>query len=88
MSITPIATVKAYRRTGRAVVTVIRSTRRRRYVISLKRYHALREWTAFGDHPWKASGAWMKSSMEVYLWDCEQLDFSQGRPSILGKSSH
>lgn len=68
MSSTPFATVKAYRKTGRAIVTVIRGCRERQYVVSLKRYHSLREWTASGQRSWKASGAWMKNSMEAHLW--------------------
>ena len=65
----PDATTKAYRRTGRAVVTVEREGRPpRRLRLSLQRYHALREWTAFCDHPWKHSGACIKSSMTAYLW--------------------
>ncbi len=39
-----------------------------RYNVSLHRYHALREWTAFGSHPYKPSGAWLRSSMTAYLW--------------------
>jgi hypothetical protein len=66
---TPIATIKGYRRTGGAVVTVARQGRPpHRYSISLKRYRALQKCTAFGNHPWQASGAWMRTSMAVSLW--------------------
>ncbi len=69
MSATPIATINAYRRKGGAVVTVERQGRPpRRYRISLRRYKALQEWAAFGEHPWKTSGAYMRSSMAVSLW--------------------
>ena len=69
----PFATVRAYRRTGGAVVNVEREGRRtHRYHVSLRRYHALREWTAFGSHPYKSSGAWLRSSMTAYLWRCDR----------------
>ncbi len=71
----PVATVKAYRRTGGAVVTVERPGRpKHRYVVTLRRYHWLREWTltrgAGFARPncWRTSGAWMRSSLTVYLW--------------------
>ncbi len=70
----PVATVKAYRRKGGAVVTVTRAGRpKRRYVVSLRRYAALREWTltrgpAWNRPGWKASGAWMRGSIDVALW--------------------
>jgi hypothetical protein len=66
---TPIATIKAYRRTGGAVVTVERTGfPPHRYCVSLKRYRALQKWAAFGKHPWKMSGAWMRSSLTVSPW--------------------
>jgi hypothetical protein len=56
---TPIATIKAYRRTGFAAVTVERQGRpARRYRVSLRRYKALSRWAAFGQRTWKASGAY------------------------------
>lgn len=64
----PVATILASRRTGHAVVTVTRAGRTRRYVVSLRRYRALREWTAFGSHPWRRSGAWLRHRIRVYLW--------------------
>jgi len=65
----PVATIRAYRRTGGAVVTVQRKGRPpHRYHVSLRRYHALRQWTAFGSHPWRSSGAWLHSSLTAHLW--------------------
>ena len=66
---TPVATIRAYRKTGAAVVTVQREGRTpHRYQVSLKRYHALGEWILFGGHPWRTSGGWMRSSMQAALW--------------------
>lgn len=66
----PCITIKAYRVKGGAVVNVVRgSCEPRRYRVSLKRYAALREWTAFGRHHWRASGAWLRTSMTVYFWE-------------------
>jgi hypothetical protein len=66
---TPAATIKAYRRKGGAVVTVTRPGRPvHRYRVTLRRYHALRQWIAFGKHPWKSSGAWLHSSLNACLW--------------------
>jgi len=66
----PIAVVKAYRRTGGAVVTIERVGRpKRRHCVSLKRYNALREWTLAGRHPWRWSGGFMRTSMTAYLWE-------------------
>ena len=42
----PIATIRGYRRTGGAVVTVCRAGRIHRHRVTLRRYAALREWTA------------------------------------------
>jgi hypothetical protein len=64
----PVATIKAYRRKGGAIVPVERESRVRRYQVSLQRYHALREWLAFGGHPWKTSGAYLRSSVTASLW--------------------
>lgn len=64
----PVATIRAYRKTGGAVITVERQGRPpHRYRVSLRRYHALREWT-IRQHEWKTSGAYMRSSMAVSLW--------------------
>lgn len=64
----PVASIRASRRTGHAVVTVTRGGRTCRYVVSLRRYRALREWTVAGAHPWRSSGAWLRSGLRVYLW--------------------
>jgi hypothetical protein len=64
-----IAVIKAYRKSGCAIVTIERPGRpRHRYTVSLKRYHALREWCMFGKHPWRRSGGYMRSSFTAYLW--------------------
>lgn len=39
----PMAIIRTYRKTGGAVATVERQGRARRYQVSLRRYHALRE---------------------------------------------
>ena len=66
----PLATIRAYRRTGGAIITIERQGRPpHRYGVTLRRYHALREWTASGSDPWKTSGAWLKSSMTASLWE-------------------
>lgn len=64
---TPVAIVKAYKRKGRAIVTVKRQNRTpRRYCVSLRRYRALREWTPSNAME-QTSGAWLRSSMTVFL---------------------
>jgi hypothetical protein len=65
---TIVATVKGYRRTGGAVVTVARNGRSRRYSVSLKRWHALRDKLNVG-LPWMCYGAWLRSSMDVSVSD-------------------
>lgn len=57
---TKVATIEAYRRTGKAVVIVRRGSRSRRYHASLRRYNALRQWAARGSHRWVTSGAWQR----------------------------
>jgi hypothetical protein len=62
---TPMATTRASRRTGHAVIAVDRPGRPpHRCRVTLKCYRALREWV----HPWKCSGAWLKSSLNVSFW--------------------
>jgi len=69
----PLATVKAYRRTGGAVVTVEHHGRTHRYTVSLRRYHALREWSLTkAARRWRTSGAWMRSSMLCSIWGAPQ----------------
>ena len=68
----PVASIKAYRRTGGAVVSVEREGRApRRYRVSLRRYGALREWTL--RRPMGASGSWLKSSMTANLWAAKEV---------------
>ena len=66
----PLATIKAYRRTGGAIVTIERQGRvphRRR--VSLRRYASLREWTITrAARRWRTSGAWLRGSITVSLW--------------------
>lgn len=66
-----LASIRAYRRTGGAVVTVERVGRaRRRHRVSLRRYAALREWTlAAAARRWRTSGWWGRSSIAVSLWE-------------------
>lgn len=55
---TSVAAIRAHRKTGGAVVTVERPGEpQRRYQASLKRYQTLRQWTAFGSHPWRRAPA-------------------------------
>lgn len=69
----PLATIKAYRRKGGAVVTIERAGRpKHRHCVSLRRYHALREWTHTRPKPRYTSGAWLRSGMTVYLWGPSQ----------------
>ena len=69
----PLATIKAYRRTGGAVVTVERTGRTpHRHCVTLKRYHALRQWAVRLAGAPGTSGAWMRSSFTVSLWAAEQ----------------
>ncbi len=66
----PLASIRAYRRTGCAVVTVARQGRTpHRHRVSLRRYAALREWTlTCAARRWRTSGAWLRSSIAVSLW--------------------
>ncbi len=66
----PLALIKAYRRTGGAVVTIERAGRApHRHRISLRRYAALREWTITrAARRWRTSGALLRSSITVCLW--------------------
>jgi hypothetical protein len=69
-SAVPLASIRAYRRTGGAIVTVERRGRTaRRHRISLRRYAALREWTVTrAPRHWCTSGWWGRSSISVSLW--------------------
>lgn len=59
-----IATVKASRRTGCAVITIKRNGRARRHTVSLRRYRAFYFWT-IKHCPWKCTGAWMRHGMDI-----------------------
>lgn len=68
----PVAILKAYRRKGGAVVTVERTGRSaHRYRVTLRRYHTLRKWL-IQQACWKASGAWLRSSLTVSLWHIDK----------------
>ena len=60
----PLATVKAYRRTGCAVITIERNGRVRRHTVSLRRYRTFYFWT-IKKCPWKCNGAWMRHGMDI-----------------------
>ena len=66
----PLASIRAYRRTGGAIVTIVRAGRApHRYRVSLRRYAALREWTVTrAARRWRTSGALLRSSIAVSLW--------------------
>ena len=65
----PIATIRGYRRTGGAVVTVCRAGRIHRHRITLRRYALLRKWTVtHAARLWRTSGWWGRSSIAVSLW--------------------
>jgi hypothetical protein len=66
----PLASIRAYRRTGGAIVTVERAGRApHRHRISLRRYATLREWTITrAPRRWRTSGWWGRSSIAVSLW--------------------
>ncbi len=66
----PLASIRAYRRTGCAIVTVARTGRApHRHRVSLRRYALLREWTITrAARRWRTSGAWLRGSITVSLW--------------------
>ncbi len=66
----PLATIKAYRRTSCAIVTIERAGRApHRHRVSLRRYALLREWTLTrAARRWRTSGAWLRGSIAVSLW--------------------
>ena len=67
----PLASIRACRRTGCAVVTIERTGHApHRHRISLRRYAALREWTlTAAARLWHTSGPWLRSSIAVSLWE-------------------
>ena len=66
----PLASIRAYRCTGGAIVTVERAHRApHRHRVSLRRYALLREWTLTrAARRWRTSGAWLRSRIAVSLW--------------------
>ncbi len=67
----PLAAIRAYRKTGCAVVTIERAGRApHRHRLSLRRYAALREWTITrAPRRWCTSGWWGHRSIAVSLWE-------------------
>ena len=66
----PLASIRAYRKTGCAVVTIERAGRApHRHRVSLRRYALLRKWTITrAAHRRRTSGAWLRGSLTVSLW--------------------
>ena len=66
----PIATIRAYRKTGCAIVTIERQGRApHRHRVSLRRYAAMREWTIVrAARRWRTSCWWGRGSIAVSLW--------------------
>jgi hypothetical protein len=66
-----LASIRAYRKTGCAIVTVEQRRRTdRRHRISLRRYAAPLEWTIIrAARRWQTSGWWGRSSIAVSLWE-------------------
>ena len=67
----PLAVIRAYRKTGCAVVLIARAGRAsHRHRVSLRRYAALRAWTITrATRRWKTSGALLRGSITVSLWE-------------------
>ncbi len=66
-----LASIRAYRRAGRAIEIVERARRTpHRPRISLGWYALLRDWTITrAARLWRTSGAWLRSSIAVSLWE-------------------
>ena len=66
----PMAVIRAYRKTGCAIVIVERALRTpHRHRVSLRRYAALREWTITrAARRWRTSGCSDRSSFVLSLW--------------------
>ena len=67
---TPLAVIRAYRKTGYAIVTVERAQRTpHRHRVSLRRYALLRAWTVTrAARLWRTGGCSDRSSFTVSLW--------------------
>ena len=66
----PLALIRAYRRTGCAIVTVERAHHTpHRHRVSLRRYTLLRAWTITrAPRRWRTSGSSDRSSFALSLW--------------------
>ena len=67
----PLASIRAYRLTGGAIVTVERAHRApHRHRVSLRRYALLRAWTITrAARLWRTGGCSDRSSFAVALWE-------------------
>lgn len=67
----PVATIRGYRRTGHAIVTVERQGQTaNRHKVCLRRYHALRKWLSLHERG-PTSGVWTRSGFSVSFWPQE-----------------
>lgn len=66
----PLSVIRAFRKTGCAIVTVERAARApHRHRVSLRRYALLRAWTHHrAPRLWHTSGFWDRSSFVLFLW--------------------
>ena len=66
----PLVSIRAYRKTGGAIVIVERALRTpHRHRVSLRRYASLREWTITrAARRWRTSGYSDRSSFVLTLW--------------------
>ncbi len=69
----PLASIRAYRKTGCAIVTIERAHRRpHRHRVSLHRYALLRAWTITrATRRWNTSGWCGRSSIALSLWEAQ-----------------
>lgn len=67
---TPLAVIRAYRKTGYGIVTVERAHHTpHRHRVSLRRYTLLRAWTITrAPRRWRTSGSSDRSSFALSLW--------------------
>ena len=67
----PLVSIRAYRKTGCAIVTVERAHRApHRHRVSLRRYALLRAWTITrAARLWRTGGCSDRSSFSVALWE-------------------
>lgn len=61
-----LATIKAYRRTGGAVIRIEREGSVRRHCVSLRRYRAFFDWS-IQRCPWKCGGQWKRNGMDITI---------------------